>query len=288
MNYSRIIKRGILLLSLGLSVFAACNKTPTNSLPDVDDNGGYASDASKLEWLSNDAISLADIAGQYYNGVHMKMTDTLNTFGACAVVSTDTISSTEHTLVIRFGNQNCRCLDGRYRRGTILVNYSGQYMSSGCIHNISFQNYFVNDEEVQGSIVATKIDTTIIGDWYYKVLSNLSLVTTPNQIATWKGTLVRKWLTGYKTGDRNDDAFSISGSSTLTRSNSHTFVFDIQTPMQISTGCDYCSFGLVKVTGYTGTRLLDYGFNFNNEIKAECDNAARLNIDGHLYTLHLQ
>lgn len=280
MHYSTILKRSVLFLALSIFVFGGCKKTESNPLTDEDDAGGYASDASRIEWMSNDAISIADAAGNYYNGVYMKGT---NTFGTCAIVSIDTVS-TPHVLIIRFGNDNCMCLDGKNRRGNIVVSYNGHYTDSNQIHTISYDNYYVNDIRLSGITKVTRVDTTVVGNWYYRVLVNDTMTTTPNTYVTWKGALTRKWISGYNTGDRSDDAFSISGNTTLTRANGHAFSYAIQTPLKFALDCNYAETGVVNVTGFNGeTRVLNYGLG--NNTPNLCDNMAQLNIGVHVYQL---
>ncbi len=284
MHYSTILKRGVLFFAFALFIFGGCKKTDSNPLTDVDDAGGYASDASRIEWLSNDAISIVDAAGTYYNGVYMRTT---NTFGACATVAPDTTTSNPHIIIIRFGDVNCQCLDGKNRRGNIIVTYYGQYTDSNSMHTITYDNYYVNDVRLSGITKVTRVDTTVVGNWYYKVNVNDTMTVTGNQYVTWKGSLVRKWVAGYATGDRSDDIYSISGGTTLVRANGHLFTFDIQTPLKFALNCDYAESGVVNVTGFNGdTRVLNYALG-NNNAPGTCDNVAQLNIGEHVYQLTL-
>lgn len=277
-----ILKRATLFIVFALFLFTACKKKESNPLSDADDNGGYASDGSRIEWMSNDAISIADAAGYFYNGQYMRTT---NTFGTCATVSTDTLHS-PRVLIIRFGDVNCTCLDGRNRRGTIVVSYDSTYKHANQLHTITFQNYYVNDIQLGGTINTTRIDTTVIGDWYYNVKADLAMTTTPNQIVTWQGSLVRKWIAGYATGEREDNVYSISGNATLTRANGHKFVFNINTPIQYAQNCDYAESGVITVSGYNGDRTLNYALGTNNE-PGSCDDGAQLNIGVHVYQIKL-
>lgn len=280
MHYSAIIKRSVLFIVLSVFVFGGCKKTDSNPLSDEDDAGGYASDLSRVEWMSNDAISIADAAGNFYNGAYMKGT---NTFGTCAIVSIDTLSS-PHMLIVRFGNENCVCLDGKSRRGTISVSYSGHYTDSNQIHTITYDNYYVNNIQLSGNTKVTRVDTTVVGNWYYRVLVNDTMTLSPNVYVTWKGALTRKWISGYGSGDRSDDAFSISGNATLVRPNGHLFACDIQTPLKFALDCNYAESGVVNVTGFNGeTRVLNYALGANTP--GQCDNFAQLNIGVHVYQL---
>ncbi len=264
----------VLLVAVSAVFFMACQKSNDNNLNNGDDQGGYASDASRLEWATDDVISIADAAGQVYNGTYMG--------GACTV-GTDTTDN-PHVLVIRFGNEDNLGSDNRLRSGTIIVTYSGEYTDPNQLHTITFDNYTINDNQLSGTITTTRIDTTILGNWYYRVAVNDTMTLYPNtsntQITAWQGSLTRKWVAGYQESDRSKEIFSISGLTKLTRANSHAFNFNIATPLQVALNCNYVESGVVNVTGTLGTRILNYG-------AGGCDAAAQLNIGVHVYELTL-
>ncbi|MFI5196067.1 MAG: hypothetical protein ACHQD8_03170 [Chitinophagales bacterium] len=264
----------IFFVVISMLLFSACRQAAVNRLTDPDDNGGYASDASRIELYNNDAISIADVAGFNYNRDNIGNEN-------CVSVATDTLSS-PHVLIIRFND--CTCLDGRTRKGSILVSYNGQYADSGKVHTITFDHYYINGTQMTGSIKSIRVDTTITGNWYYKISVNdslnMSLDPLQSQYVVWTGTLVRKWVAGYLTPGRTDDIFSISGSATLTRPNLHVFSFDISTPLQFALNCDYAESGVVNVTGYNGPRILNYGTGY-------CDADAQLSINTLVYNILL-
>lgn len=283
MHYSTLLKRGALLAVFTLFIMGGCKKTNTNAPGNEDDNGGYASDASRIEWLSNDAISICDAAGTFYNGAYMKAT---STFGTCALVSVDTLTN-PRVLTVRFGNENCLCLDGKNRRGNIVVTFGGQYSDSNIQHVITYDNYYVNDVRLSGNTKVTRIDTTVVGNWYYRVKVDDTMTRTPNKYVTWKGALTRKWIAGFGTGDRSDDIYSISGNATLVRENGHLFTCDIQTPLRFALNCDYAESGVINVTGLgTDTRILNYALGNSGGVDF-CDNDAQLNAGSSVYHLTL-
>ena len=266
------LKKFSLLFLVPVLFFSACKQDPVNSTLSSDDNGGYASDASKIELLNNDAVSIVDLAGFNDNAVYILST--------CATVAVDSFSN-PHLITIRFGdNVDCVCSDGRKRRGNISVSYNGSYIDTGSVHTIEFDNYFVDGNQLTGTIKVVRVDTTVVGDWYYKVTVNDSLTITPDQYVVWKGNLVRKWVSGNLTGDRNDDVFSISGNATLTRPNAHAFAFGIAVPLQFSINYNYAQSGSVNVSGAEGVRVVNYGNGSN-------DNKAQLYIGSNSYLINL-
>ena len=266
-------RNGVFFIAISMLFITSCKPSP-NGLKDGDDNGGYASDASKIELINNDVISMADIAGTYYTSDYIG--------GAGVTVATDTIS-VPHTLIIRFGPTDVTCLDGKKRSGSIIIKYSGEYSDTTQLHTVTFDNYTINDQVLNGQVQYTRVDTTVAGNWYYKVKVAETLEVDPqdqSQIITWNGSLVRRWVQGYSTGDRSDDIFSISGSANLTRANGHLFGFNIATPLQFALGCDYAESGVVDVAGYEGGRILNYG-------SGGCDPNAQLTIDLSTYNIVL-
>ena len=270
------------LVASSALVFQACQKSNDNIIGNGDDQGGYASDLSRIEWANNDVISIADAAGETYNGDFMRTTHGTE-LGTCCTVGSDT-NGVARTLVIRFGSDDCVCLDGRKRRGAIIVQYNGEYADAGQPHTITFDNYYVNDNQMMGSITTTRVDTTIAGNWYYRVTARDSMDVSPDplnsQYVIWSGSLVRKWVQGFLTGDRSDDIFSISGSGRLTRENGNVFSMNISTPLQFAMNCNFCESGVVNVSGSQGARILNYG-------AGTCDANAQLNIGVHVYQLTL-
>ncbi|MCW3124066.1 MAG: hypothetical protein JWQ38_3558 [Flavipsychrobacter sp.] len=274
-------KKGALFIVASMLFFAACTPVKQTGLTDVDDNGGYASDASRIELANNDAISIADVAGNFYNAAYISTASGLGL--SSTTVGTDTISI-PHTLTIRFGNNDQVCLDGRKRRGTIIVSFNNQYNNDKETHTITFDHYFLNGNQLTGSIKTTRIDTTITGNWYYNILADDSLDMSPDPLQSeyirYTANLVRKWVAGYASNERTDDVFSISGAATLYRPNNHNFSLGISTPLQFALNCDYAESGVVNVTGYNGSRILNYG-------DGNCDENAQLNIGVNVHQLTL-
>ncbi len=276
MHFNSTFRKGTLFIAAFMILFAACKRASKddNYLSDDDDRIGYAADISRIELANDDVISLADQAGTLYNATYIRKDN-----NSCATVATDTVSAV-HTLIIRFGNTNCPCADGRNRRGAIIISYTGKYSDTGIIHTITYDNYYVNDNHLTGSVKVTRVNTTVTGDWYYRVQVNDSLNMSPDPLQSkfvvWSASLTRKWIGGAQDNPRENDVFSVSGSGTLTRPNGHVFSVGISTPLQFAINCDYAESGVANVTGYTGARVVNYG-------TGNCDASAQINIAQHVY-----
>ncbi|OYT13446.1 MAG: hypothetical protein B6I19_05095 [Bacteroidetes bacterium 4572_114] len=104
------------LLSFGL-LMTSCKKDDQTIIEDTDTSS--AEYDALAEGIFNDVGNITDEA-YYLNSGNYKSTDGDTLFlGQCATVILDTVVF-PHELTIDFGEENCLCLDGRYRRGKII------------------------------------------------------------------------------------------------------------------------------------------------------------------------
>lgn len=92
----------------------------------------------------------------------------------CATITFDTAASPK-TLTIDFGTTDCLCGDGNYRRGKILVSWTGPYRDSGSVRTITFDQYFVNYNQLQGTKTVTNNGTNGSGHPTFTVTVNGSV-----------------------------------------------------------------------------------------------------------------
>ena len=280
MQYVSLFKKGAFLMAVSLLSLAACKRTSTTpALTSADDNGGYANDAAKLEQNSNDALSAADLAV------------TTNTSGLRVTTTYPTVtwssSGSDTTVTIDFGPTDHMCNDGKYRKGQLIVNYSGHYKDAGSTHSITTNNYFVNDDQVIFHKTVTNEGSNSSSQVWYTVTVDDSVILSTGGTVSWTGNRTRTWLAGYSTADRSDDVYLIGGTTTLTRANGHVFTYTISTtdPLKIALACRYIESGTVTVTSSSfsnGPRTLDYGYGGGG-----CDDKAQLTIAGRTYILTL-
>jgi len=285
MHCKKILKNGAIILAASMLTLAACNrKTTTNNtttpaLTSADDNGGYASDAAKLEQNSNDAMSTSDLAVST-NGAGLRTTS-----GYPTIIRTT--SGTDTIVTIDFGPTDHLCLDLRNRRGKLIVTYSGHYKDSASTHTITTNNYYVDDYQVIFHKTVTNMGTNSHGQVWYNVTVNDSIILATDSIISWTGARTRTWYAGYSTPDRSDDVYLIGGTTTLTRANGHVFTYAISStdPLKVALACKWIEAGTVTVSSSTftgGSRTLDYGYGTGG-----CDDQAQLTIGTHTYVITL-
>jgi len=267
------------LVTVGIFTFTACHKTSGDDVKQIDQEAGVASDQSTLEKSFSDVQSIADEAGTT-GSTNLRLLGG-SVLGGCATVTHDTIA-VPHTITIDFGTTNCLCQDGNYRRGEIIVSYTGHYKDSGSVHTISFSNYFVNDNQLTGTKTVTNMGANSSGQPYYNIQINGGVVLANNNgTISWTTTRTRTWVAGYSTPQWNDDVYNVSGSGSITRANGNVVTVDITSPLVIALNCKWIEQGTVQVTPANGNaRVLDYG-------TGTCDALATYTVNGHTYNITL-
>ena len=261
------------------------NSTTTATLTNADDNGGYASDAAKLDQNGNDAVSIADAAATT-NSTGLRTTSGYPTI-------TPGVSGFVTILTIDIGPTDIHCADGRDRRGQIIVSYAGHYKDSGSTHTITTSHNYVDDYKVALNKTVTNMGTNSLGQVWYNVTVNDSIVLDTvgtDSVIYWTGNRTRTWDAGYGTATRTDDAYLIGGTTTLHRANGNVFTYAISAtdPLKVAWACRYIEAGTVTVSSTSfvgGSRTLNYTYG---PTSGGCDNQAELTIGSHTYhiTLH--
>ncbi|HEY2727070.1 MAG TPA: hypothetical protein VGI61_07860, partial [Parafilimonas sp.] len=206
----------ILLLTCFLFTIYSCTKN--NSSNNTDNETQSAADNSFAESTNDDVTTISTQSED--DGVTGSFGD--STYGyllsPCANVSIDNISN-PHRLIIDFGTANCLCLDGKYRRGKILVAYTGLYRDSGSTHTISFDNYYVNNYKVDGTQTVINNGLNIGGNITFSIQVNSTITDTSGNTLTYTSERTREWVAGEGTNGIlgwHDDVYSITGTASGT------------------------------------------------------------------------
>ncbi len=264
----------ILLLGCFLFTFYSCTKN--NSSNDADNETQSAADNSFAESTNNDVITISTQSED--NGVTGSLGD--STYGyllsPCANVSIDNISN-PHRLIIDFGNSNCLCLDGKYRRGKILVAYTGLYRDSGSTHTISFNNYYVNDYKIEGTQTVINNGVNGADNITFSIQVNSTITDTSGRTLTYTSERTREWVAGEATEGLTgwiDDVYSITGTASGTAFDGTQFTSNIASALIVALNCRWIEEGKIefKPDGKL-TRTINYG-------NGDCDNKATVSIAG--------
>ncbi|MBK9400767.1 MAG: hypothetical protein IPN36_07835 [Bacteroidetes bacterium] len=283
---NRNIKTAFALMGVVALSLSACKKEKESIDSDTASVAEYAiSDAA-----FNDVASISDEAYdgsldsyRIQNGGSSEKVMT-----TCATITFDT-TVTPKTLTIDFGSSDCLCGDGNYRRGAIIVSWAGTYKDSGSVRTITFNNYFVNYNQILGTKTVTNNGRNTSGNLSYTVTVNGSVVWDPQYFggggtSTFTSTRTRVWIAGEGTLGWLDDVYLISGSTNGTTRAGSTYTMVTTEALKKEIGFKHFTDGVLEFTpSGKYTRVIDYGY-----VNGQRDALAQVTINGYTFTIQLK
>jgi hypothetical protein len=182
------------------------------------------------------------------------------------------------TMVIDFGTENCMGPDGRERRGKIIINRYGTHYWDGGVEVINtFEDYFVNDNEVIG----TKTMNGYIngeGNRVQEMNDSGSIILAEGAgTITWTATRTREVVEGSDTRPKFDDVIHVTGNASGSDAEGNSYTSEItQALVRIhERGCHrHPVSGIVEIFRSPDTNItINYG-------DGTCDNLAEVTTNG--------
>lgn len=281
MNLHFLISRTLPILALAAVLVTGCRREEE----DTDTNA--ASDNALAEATFSDVANITDEAGRTGDLTNYRVGDLEGTLSACATITFDSLISTDNdTLVIDFGTTNCTGSDGRNRRGKVVVIYNGRFRDVGHTHTVTFDNYFVNDNQVLGTKTVTNLGPNAAGHTVYDIDVNGQIVlANGGGTITWTSQRQREWVAGENTAIWSDDLYSITGSASGTSASGNSYTMNITSPLirNMALGCRrHFTQGTFQLTpANRPMRTVDFG-------SGACDNVATVTINNNTYTIQLR
>jgi len=224
MKVKQYLVIGTLAVALAGVIFAGCKKSNTTT---VSTDTTAAQDDANASFAIQDTKNVADGAakGQASERI-MSGCETIR-----RILPDTNIGGLDSAIDIFFGNTDCTCLDGRTRRGHIIVYWpvAQHYIDNGATLNMTFVNYYINDIGISGSRTITNTGTNLVGSQSWKITANLTLVY-PNGggTATWTCN-----HTCALTQSNNVYYFSVTGSANGTSRKGATYTITITSPLYL-------------------------------------------------------
>lgn len=274
---------GILMMASMVLIFASCQKDEETDPTQADRTTEV--DATKDDALADKLFSeLTDITDEAMrnNEKSLKgmLTDTIF-MGPCVTVTLDTFNF-PFTITIDFGDVNCECNDGKFRRGKIHVEHSGPYWAVGTVITTTLEDYYVNNHQVIGTKIATNQGLNSNNNPTWTIHVDGQVIKPNGGVITWIGDRMREWSEGHNTPwIWWDDVYMLTGSHNVTASNGATLSVTIVEGLQIALNCYWIEAGILELNHSDNPLLvLDYG-------DGTCDNDAVVYIDGVPYPIEL-
>ena len=198
-------------------------------------------------------------------------------------------STNKDTIIVDFGNGNPdNCLSyGNERKGKIIIIYTGKYKDSLSVIHTTFDNYYVNNNRIQGERVLTNKGRNEDGNFTFSI-DIIDASIKRNGTINWESNQNIEYLEGYNTFiNPFDDKYIIDGSGSGNSINGQDFIFTITNNLYIDLSClsnNTCviTSGEVKLTpaGYS-ERYINYGDNL-----CDCNISITLNGEEHFVVIN--
>jgi hypothetical protein len=262
----------VVLFAIIAFTMPSCKKEDVTETVDAEITTANASEES--ESVSDEVGNIADAAykGNSIVGRNSSPEQQLGALSNCAVITLDTISI-PHLLVIDFGSTNCLCNDGKYRRGQILVSFTGSYFAQGSIKTTTFNNYFRNDNQLEGTRTVTNLGLNSDGNMAWSVsATNMKITRVNGNTHTWNSERVRTMIAGANTSAWSDDQYAITGSGSGVNTNGVSYTTNITTPLHRALSCNWIDSGVIAFTRSNGSsRTINFG-------SGTCDDQATVTV----------
>lgn len=141
---------------------------------------------------------------------------TLNRLTPCYTITVTRLNPPDAfpvKVVIDFGTTGCRGLDGHFRKGKIITEYTGRLLIAGTSATTTFDGFYVDSIKVEGThkIANTSSSNTI--RQYTVDVTNARLTKPSGNYVEWRNHKVITQLEGLLTIAPTDDMFKIEGSA---------------------------------------------------------------------------
>jgi len=266
------IRLGLLLLVSSLWVVTSCKKKETAAF-DPTEFQEAAEDQSRAEGESNFIGDAVDEQGE--SPMRRVSTPDSSSLPRCAVVSYDSV---QRRLTIDFGDTNCLCRDGVYRRGKIYVTFSGpRWPMPGARALITTDSFYVNDNRHDVEKVLFHVGLNNAGHRIIRDTVLQHIVTTPDGTIQWSASREYRQTQGQNTWMRWDDVWFIGGGAQGTSRRGRPFTTQITDSLKILGSCIFRIpvKGIIQLTTQNHTVILNYD-PYNNEA---CDRVASVQVD---------
>ncbi len=263
-----------------LMILSSCEKDPKSS-------GDYDSSmAQDQSFAENTLEEVSKIADQACDEMTLRTYRTGNDNSNSATI-TSTVSGNTKTVTIDFGAVDVTCMDGKRRKGKIMVSFTGNYRDVNGTHTITFENYFVNDYKVNGSKVVTNSGKNALNQTVFTIETHVTLGNTSGQTMAWNSNRMRTWIEGESTtyasdalAGVRDDVYEVTGTASGTSFNGLAFTVTITEPVRIETDCRFITKGKAELMPEgKALRIINYG-------DGTCDGYIIVTINGIEYTVN--
>jgi hypothetical protein len=266
------MKNRLLLVAFTISSFLYVSCTKEDSLEATDSSQVVAS-------ASIDAINELDVqTGTQISFTKLTGRNTEKSLTSlCGTITMEPATAFPKTFYIDFGTA-CTT-NGITRKGKLKITFSNYITETNSTMTIERQDYSVNNNKVEGTIVYQNITTTAEPQWT-RTVTNGKFTDSKGDVYLNAGTHTVKQTAGALTpADLTDNIYEMTaGTHTVTKQNGAKITLTITEPLIKNFTCDYVSKGKLRVESTLMNGTIDYG-------TGDCDNQGTYTQNGIVFPI---
>ncbi len=268
------MKKSILLLTgisvLLLLVVSACKKDALNDLKS--DNELIATSSSAIDQNTMEIISDGDWFGMMDGFVGPEATtgNEMTNENGCPDITVSPADRTTFpkTMTIDFGDGCSRQGSDVVKKGKMIIVFTGRPRVPGTVTTTTFDNYFINDRKMEGTITKT------YGQNGFNITVRDGKLTDADGSISFQSTKTIVQIAGQNTRMPNDDVFRMTGRKMVTNSNGGGFTANTTKPVIKRFICPFVVEGTIEIKNRRDDLIvIDYG-------DGRCDNEYTVTING--------
>ncbi|WP_127342606.1 hypothetical protein [Ancylomarina longa] len=190
-------------------------------------------------------------------------------------ISRQEAQASPSSIILDYGTGNQKDYLGREKRGKICNEISGRYDTGTCKQEIHFEDFYINDLKINGSIEVQSTGFNDNDQLSFTInYQDIVFESTNGKTYTISGSKTKEWVVGYDTPSNPwDDQFLVSGSGSGIDSEERAYHFELSTPLLISQSCEFILSGEVAFTVENDSCTYNFGDGL-------CDNKGSYEVNG--------
>jgi hypothetical protein len=206
-----------LVFLFGLFMLVSCKRENSQTLTEEQQQQEASIASSEADAEAEIAFNdVFDDAMGVNDEVGIEGVGTLNRLTPCYTITVTRLNPPAAfpvKIVIDFGPSGCRGLDGHFRKGKIITEYTNRLLIAGASATTTFDGFYVDSIKVEGShkIANTSSSNTI--RQYTVDVTNAKLTKPSGNYVEWRNHKVITQSEGLLTVASTDDIFKIEGSA---------------------------------------------------------------------------
>jgi len=263
------------LSALSLLILAGCKKEKSD--PEIEATFQLSEDQAAGESIADDVnvVFFETAVNEGLIGSRTSQSLQTTNSASCATVTVTPQNSFPKTIVIDFGTAGCTSIDGITRKGKINIILSDSVFHPGATAVMTFDNYYVSNFKVEGTITWTNTSTPNGISWTRQIENGKITIPSGNYYWLHVGTKTVTQTAGAGTPlNLLDDIYSITGNHTVTNPAGKSRTAAITEALEKKTICHNVGKGKIRIEGPNHYAIVDFG-------DGTCDRVATISIDGH-------